>query len=109
MKIWSRLPGKAWRSSWVASLRTAQSNDLREDSDGALKGVVSFTIPEGQEAYTEDNPDDKIDVYLSSMSIYKRMSLDVVKVGGITKILVEKKRKLRQKYGEAVKAELRKK
>ena len=43
------------------------------------------------------------------MSIYKRMSLDVVKVGGITKILVEKKRKLRQKYGEAVKAELRKK
>ena len=76
---------------------------------GALKGVVSFTIPEGQEAYTEDNPDDKIDVYLSSMSIYKRMSLDVVKVGGITKILVEKKRKLRQKYGEAVKAELRKK
>lgn len=79
-----------------------------EGIDGALKGVVSFTIPEGQEGYTPDNPDAKIDAYLSSLSIYKRMSLDVVKVGGITKILVEKKRLLKEKYQDKVKNELKK-
>ena len=76
---------------------------------GALKGTVSFTIPEGQEAYTPDNPDAKIDAYLSSLSIYKRMSLDVVKVGGITKILVEKKRLLKDKYLDRIKKELKNK
>lgn len=74
----------------------------------ALKGVVSFVIPEGQEAYTPDNPDAKIDAYLSSLSIYKRMSLDIVKVGGISKILVEKKRLLKDKYLDRIKNELKK-
>ena len=89
-------------------LRTAQRSELCEGVDGALKGVVSFVIPEGQEAYTPDNPDAKIDAYLSSLSIYKRMSLDVVKVGGITKILVEKKRLLKDKYLDRIKNELKK-
>ena len=88
--------------------RTARSGYSREGVDGALKGVVSFTIPEGQEAYTEFNPEGKIDLYLSSLSIYKRMSLDVVKVGGLTKILVEKKRLLRDKYLDRLKEEYKK-
>ena len=90
-------------------LRTAQCSELCEDIDGALKGTVSFTIPEGQEAYTPDNPGAKIDAYLSSLSIYRRMSLDVVKVGGITKILVEKKRLLKDKYLDRIKKELKNK
>jgi hypothetical protein len=36
------------------------------------------------------------------------MSLDVVKVGGLTKILVEKKRLLRDKYLDRLKEEYKK-
>lgn len=75
---------------------------------GALKGVTSFVIPSGQEAYTLNNPERKIDAYLSSIGIYKRMSLDVIKVGGLSKILIEKKRMLRDKYLDKVKSSAKK-
>ena len=70
---------------------------------GALKGVTAFTIPD-----TLSNPDRKIDAYLSTIGIYKRMSLDVAKVGGLSKILIEKKRMLKEKYHDKIKQQLKK-
>lgn len=70
----------------------------------ALKGIVSDIIPEEYAPYTDLNPDRKIQAYLSGIGIYKRMSLDIVKVGMLTKILIEKKRMLKEKYGERIAA-----
>ena len=79
-----------------------------EDLVTALKGIVSDIIPEEEAAYTEGNPDRKIQACLSCIGVYKRMCLDVCKVGMLTKILVEKKRLLKEQYGERIKAELKK-
>lgn len=75
----------------------------------ALKGIVSDIIPADQAAYAESNPDRKIDACLSCIGVYKRMTLDICKVGMMCKIVVEKKRMLKEKFGPAVKAELKKK
>lgn len=74
----------------------------------ALKGIVSDVIPDDLAPYSETNEDRKIEACLSAIGVYKRMCLDVIKVGGMNKIVVEKKRKLKEKYGERVKAELKK-
>lgn len=74
-----------------------------------LKGIVSDMIPTELAAYAESNPDRKIDAYLSGIGVYKRMSLDCIKVGTLTKILIEKKRLLKEKYGQRIKAESKKK
>lgn len=74
----------------------------------ALKGIVSYVIPDGYEPYTDYNPDRKIDAMLSAIGMYKRMCLDFMKVGGLCKIVIEKKRQLRDQYLDKVKAELKK-
>lgn len=74
----------------------------------ALKGIVSDVIPDELAPYTETNGERKIDACLSAIGVYKRMCLDVIKVGGMNKIVVEKKRMLREKYGQRVKDELKK-
>lgn len=74
-----------------------------------MKGVCNSVIPEGLEPYTEFNPERKIDAFLSAFGVYKRMCLDIIKVGGLTKMVIEKKRLLKNQYGEKVKAELKKK
>lgn len=66
-------------------------------------------IPTELAAYAESNSDRKIDAYLSGIGVYKRMSLDCIKVGTLTKILIEKKRLLKEKYGQRIKAESKKK
>ena len=71
----------------------------------ALKGVVSDVIPEELAAYTESNPDRKIDACLSCIGVYKRMCLDVCKVGMMNKIVIEKKRKLKEAYLDKLIAE----
>ena len=74
----------------------------------ALKMIVSDIIPADKAAYTDFNPEQKIDAYLSAFGVYKRMCLDIVKVGGLTKLLVEKKRMMRDKYLSRIEAELKK-
>lgn len=73
-----------------------------------LKGIVSDIIPTELAPYGDFNPDRKIDACVSCIGVYKRMTLDFVKVGGLTKIVVEKKRLLKEKYGERIKQELKK-
>lgn len=75
----------------------------------ALKGVVSDVIPANLAAYTESDPDRKIEAALSCIGVYKRMCLDIIKVGGLTKMCVEKKRMLKEKYGQRIKDELKRK
>lgn len=73
-----------------------------------LKATCSFVIPQGLEPYTDFNPERKIDTSLACVGVYKRMCLDFVKVGGMTKFLVEMKRIHKNKYGEKIKEELKK-
>lgn len=75
----------------------------------ALKGIVSDVIPSDLAAYTERNPERKIDACLSCIGVYKRMCADVIKVGMLTKIVVEKKADLKAKYGQRIKDEMKKK
>lgn len=74
-----------------------------------LKGIVSDIIPEGLEAYTEFNPERKIDAVVSCIGVYKRMTLDFAKMSMLNKILVERKRQMKEKYGQRIKDELKKK
>lgn len=72
----------------------------------AVKGVVSNIIPDDLAPYSAEHPDVKIDACLSAIGIYKRMTLDVVKLGLANKIVIERKRQLKEKYQSRIKAEL---
>jgi len=78
-------------------------------SIGALKFTTCEVIPTELAAYSENNPDKKIDLYVSAFGAFKRMVADVEKVGILTKVLVEEKRRMKEQYGEKIKAELKKK
>ena len=73
----------------------------------ALKGVNSFVIPKGQEGFTLFNPERKIDAYLSTIGLFKRMVLSLEKSGSLTKILIEKKRLMKNKYLDEINRKLR--
>lgn len=69
---------------------------------------MNYIIPKGYEPYTDFNPERKIDTAIAMVGMYKRMCLDFVKVGGLTKFLVEMKRKHKNQFGQRVKDELKK-
>ena len=72
-----------------------------------MKGIVSNIIPSDLAPYTKDADHvDKIDACLSAIGIYKRMCLDIIKVGGMNKIVSEKKRQLANKYLPLIEKEL---
>ena len=75
----------------------------------ALKGVISDVIPTQLAPYAESEPDIKIDACLSAIGIYKRMCLDIIKVGCMNKVVIEKKRQLARKYLPLIEKELGKK
>lgn len=68
---------------------------------------MNNVIPKGYEPYGEYDPDDKIDAFLSVIGVYKRMCLDIIKVGIPTKILVVKKKRLKEKYHQKIKDTLK--
>lgn len=63
-------------------------------------------VPDDLAPYAESNPDIKIDACLSAIGIYKRMCLDIIKVGCMNKIVIEKKRQLAEKYLPMIQKEL---
>ena len=73
----------------------------------AMKGIISDIIPAGLEPYGND-PDHKIDACVSSIGFYRRMCLDFAKVGGLCKMSIERKKRLKRDYLEKCKAELKK-
>jgi len=74
----------------------------------ALKFTICNVVPAELAGYTESNPDRKIDVGVASFGAFKRMVADVEKIGILTKVLVEEKRRMKEMYGQRVKDELRK-
>ena len=80
----------------------------KSSSFSALKTTYSFVIPAGLAPYTDFNPERKIDMALACVGMYKRMCLDIIKVGGITKYLIEMKRLHKNKYLDRIKNELKK-
>lgn len=72
-----------------------------------MKGIVSDIIPADLEPYGDD-PDHKIDAVVSSIGFYRRMCLDFAKVGGLCKMSIERKKRLKRDYLEKCKAELKK-
>ena len=77
-------------------------------SASALKATQSFVIPTEYAPYTESWPERKIDMAIASIGMYKRMCLDVVKVGGLTKLLIEVKRQHKNKYLDRIRAQRKK-
>lgn len=77
-------------------------------SIGALKFTTCNVIPTELAGYTESDPDRKIDVYVASFGAFKRMVADVEKIGILTKVLVEEKRRMKEQYGARVKEMLKK-
>ena len=75
----------------------------------ALKGVCCDIIPKGLEGFTEFNPERKIDAYLSAFGLFKRMVFSLEKTGALTKILIEKKRLMKNKYLDRINEEINKK
>lgn len=78
-------------------------------SIGALKFTTCNVIPTELAGYTENNEERKIDVYVASFGAFKRMVADVEKIGILTKVLVEEKRRMKEQYGQKVKEMLKKK
>lgn len=74
----------------------------------AIKMTICRTIPKGLEPFTKFNPTRKVDVTTSAIGIYKRMCLDIIKIGGIGKIMVSRKFQLRNKYLDRLKKEVKK-
>lgn len=74
----------------------------------ALKFTICNVIPAELAGYTESNPDRKIDVGVASFGAFKRMVADVEKIGILTKVLVEEKRRMKSTYGQRVKDEIKK-
>ena len=91
---------------YIEYLDVASNGD--KGSLGALKFTDCTVISDKYAGYTESNPDRKIDLYVSSFGVLKRMVADVEKIGILTKCLVETKRRMKDKYGEKIKAELKK-
>jgi DNA-directed RNA polymerase beta subunit len=58
----------------------------------ASKQVISEVIPEGQEPFTEDDPETEISMFVSAGSIMKRMIPSMIVTASANKILVELKR-----------------
>ena len=78
-------------------------------SIGALKFTVCNVVPTELAGYTEFNPDRKIDVYVASFGAFKRMVADVEKIGILTKVLIESKRMLKDKYSQRIKDKIKNK
>ena len=74
----------------------------------ALKGIVSNVVPSDLAPYTkaDDGYIEHVDAAISAIGIYKRMCLDIIKVGGMNKIVIEKKRQLANKYLPLIEKEL---
>lgn len=60
----------------------------------ASKQVISEVIPEGQEPFTESDPEHEISMFVSAGSIMKRMIPSMIITASANKVLVELKRKI---------------
>ena len=64
----------------------------------ALKGVTCAIIPEGEEPYAIDSPDEEISTILPASSILARMTPSIIQTMFANKLLINLKRKLKEIY-----------
>lgn len=64
----------------------------------ALKGVVALVIPEGQEPYALDTPNEPIETILPASSVLARMVPSIVPTMFINKLLINLKAHLKEMY-----------
>ena len=67
--------------------------------DRANKSVIKSQIPEGEEPYTAFRPNEKVDAFVSEVSIDKRMVTSTIIVGAMNKLLVELDRSVKDILG----------
>lgn len=72
-----------------------------------MKFTCCNVVPDELAAYTEFNPERKIDLGISAIGAFKRMTADIEKVGILNKVLIEEKRKMKAMFGLRVKDELK--
>lgn len=64
----------------------------------ALKGVTCLVIPEGQEPYTPDFPDEPIETCLPASSVLARITPQIIKTMFIQKLLVNLRKQLKAMF-----------
>lgn len=64
----------------------------------ALKGIVGEIIPYGKEPYLLDDPEEKVDAFLSHISVDARMTTSPIIAGVINKVFIELKKKMKDIY-----------
>lgn len=66
----------------------------------ALKGVTCAVIPEGEEPYTVNEPDEEISTLLAPTSVCARMTPSIIQTMFTNKLIIELKKKLKVIYNE---------
>ena len=66
----------------------------------ALKGVTCSVIPEGEEPYTVNDPDEKLDTLLAPTSVCARMTPSIIQTMFANKLIINLKKQLKQIYYE---------
>ena len=69
----------------------------------ALKGVVAAVIPEGEEPYTIDHPDEEISTIFPATSVCARMTPSIIPTMFINKLLIRLRKDLINMYKEGTK------
>lgn len=70
--------------------------------NSAVKGTCNNVIPDKYAAFTESNPDEPIQVFASVIGTFKRMVLDIFKIGIGNKILLQAKKDFISQFGEEI-------
>ena len=65
----------------------------------ALKGVNSYIIPRGKEAYSEYRPEEHINAFLTNSGVMGRMVPSAYLQGLLNKLLVELTRQCQEELG----------
>jgi hypothetical protein len=68
----------------------------------AVKGVINNVIDDEYAAFTESEPDEPIEIFISMIGITKRMVLDIYKIIIGSKILMEAKKDFIKKFGDEI-------
>ena len=64
----------------------------------ALKGVTAAVIPEGEEPYTVNDPDEEISTIVPATSIMARMTISIMQTMFGNKLIIGLKKKLKELY-----------
>jgi RNA polymerase Rpb2, domain 6 len=64
----------------------------------ALKTIISDVIPQGEEPFSENDPDENIEAIMSPLSIISRMTIDIYGALYLNKTLIHLKREVEKIY-----------